>query len=67
MQRPIEPATAHEKHESAQVVVQQTPCAHCPDWHSDPAEQNAPFGFGPQEPCKQAFPFEQLASLPHAA
>jgi hypothetical protein len=65
-QRPIEPATAQEKQAPEQAVAQQTPCAHCPDWHSAPAEQNAPFGLGPHEPCTHEFPLAQLASLPQA-
>lgn len=62
-QSPIEPATAHETQEPLQLVAQQTPCAHCIDWHSLAAEQNAPFGLAPQDPCMQTFPLEQLASL----
>lgn len=66
VQRPMEPATAQEKQEPEQLVAQQTPCAHCPDWHSLPAEQNAPLGFGPHEPCAQTFPREQLVLSPQA-
>jgi hypothetical protein len=66
VQRPSEPASAQEKQGSEQVVAQQIPCAHCPDWHSAPAEQNAPFGLGPHEPWTQLFPLEQLASLAQA-
>jgi len=65
-QRPIEPASAQEKQAPVQLVAQQTPSAHCPDWHSLPVEQNAPFGLGPHEPCTQTLPLEQLASLPQA-
>lgn len=66
VQRPIEPVIAHEWQAPAQAVAQQTPCAHCPDWHSVPAEQNAPFGLRPHEPCTQTLPVEQAASLPQA-
>ena len=66
MHRPIVPVIAHEKQELAQAVAQQTPCAHWPDWHSVPAEQKAPLGLRPHEPCTQTFPVEQAVSLPQA-
>jgi hypothetical protein len=31
VQRPSEPARAHDTQEPAQAVAQQIPCAHCPD------------------------------------
>jgi hypothetical protein len=63
VQSPIDPVTAQETQEPLQPVAQQTPCAHCIDWHSVAAEQKAPFGLAPQEPCMQTFPLEQPASL----
>jgi hypothetical protein len=66
VQRPSEPERAHDTQDPAQAVAQQIPCAHCPDWHSAPSEQNDPLGFGPQDPCTHPFPLLQLASLPHA-
>jgi hypothetical protein len=64
VQSPMEPVIAHEKQDAVQAVAQQTPCAHWLDWHSVPAEQNAPLGLSPQDPCTQTFPVEQLASTP---
>jgi hypothetical protein len=61
VQAPIEPAIAHDWQVPVQVVVQQTPCAQCPDWHSGSAEQKAPIGLRPHELLVQTLPVEQLA------
>ena len=47
--------------------VQQTPCAHMPEPHSVPIEQNAPIGFGPHEPPVQNVPATQFASAVQAS
>lgn len=64
--RPMVPVIAQEKHEPAQAVAQQTPCAHCPDLHSLPVEQKALFGLRPHELWTQTLPVEQAASVPQA-
>jgi hypothetical protein len=61
VQRPIEPEIAHDWQLPVQVVVQQTPCAQCVDWHSASAEQKAPIGLRPHELLVQTLPVEQLA------
>jgi hypothetical protein len=66
VQMPIVPDSAQDRHALAQVVAQQTPCAQVPDTHSGPLEQNAPFGFLPQEFPRQTLPGEQFASLVQA-
>ncbi|HEX4405222.1 MAG TPA: hypothetical protein VH560_10370, partial [Polyangia bacterium] len=48
-QMPMAPASAHERHASAQAVAQQTPCAQKPEPHSDMSEQKAPLPFLPHE------------------
>jgi hypothetical protein len=63
--RPIVPVIAQEKQDEPQAVAQQTPCAHWLDWHSELAEQNAPLGLSPQDPCTQTLPVEQFASPEH--
>jgi hypothetical protein len=64
--RPMLPVIAQEKQESAQAVAQQTPCAQWPNWHSLSAEQNAPLGLRPHDPCVQTLPVEQAVPLPQA-
>ncbi len=66
VQSPIVPVMEHEKQDPLQAVAQQTPCAHWPDLHSVPVEQNEPLGFRPHEPWTQTLPAEQAMSLPHA-
>src|SRR5262249_25356758 len=66
VQRPSEPDKPHDTQEPEQAVAQQTPCAHCPDWHSPPSEQNAPFGLGPHELWMHVLVPEQFASTVHA-
>jgi hypothetical protein len=60
VQRPIDPAMAHDWQVPVQAVVQQTPCSQLLDWHSGSAEQKAPIGFLPQELLVQTLPVEQL-------
>ena len=52
-QVPLVPVNAHDRHLPAQVVAQQTPCAHTVLWHSVPAWQTAPFGLSPHDPPLQ--------------
>jgi hypothetical protein len=54
--------SAHETHVPAQAPAQHTPWAHTADWHSPPPEQNAPFGFLPQELPLQTLSGAQWAS-----
>jgi len=60
VQRPIEPAMAHDWQVPVQAVVQQTPCSQFPDMHSGSAEQKAPIGLRPHELLVQTLPVEQL-------
>jgi hypothetical protein len=64
--RPIDPVTAHDRHEPSQAVAQQTPCAQWADWHSAPPEQKAPFGLSPHDPPTQLLPIAHALSFPHA-
>jgi len=66
VQAPIDPESAHERHELVQAPEQQTPCAQLADTHSSPFAQNAPFGFLPHELLRHRFPVEQFASTAHA-
>lgn len=43
-QVPTWPVTVHDWQRLVQLVLQQTPCAHWPDWHCVPAVQAAPSG-----------------------
>jgi hypothetical protein len=63
---PSEPDSAHDTQEPEHTVAQQTPCAHWPEEHSAPIEQNAPFGLGPHELWMQVLAPEQFASAVHA-
>jgi hypothetical protein len=63
LQVPLVAASAQDMQLPVQGVPQQTPCAHCPDWHSVPAWQTAPFGFNPHEPPMQVAGAAQSASL----
>jgi hypothetical protein len=65
-QAPIDPDSAHERHELAQALEQQTPCAQLVDTHSSPFEQNAPLGFLPHELPRHKLPAEQFASTAQA-
>jgi hypothetical protein len=49
VQAPVVPDSAHDLHEAVQALLQQTPCAQKPLWHSTAVEQEAPFSFLPQE------------------
>jgi hypothetical protein len=59
VQRPIDPAMAHDWQVPVQAVVQQTPCSQFPDPHSGSAEQKAPIGLRPHELLVQTLPDEQ--------
>jgi hypothetical protein len=61
---PIEPVIAQEWHAPLQAVAQQTPCAQICEAHSEPAEQNAPSGFGPHDvPVQTLVPEQALLSV----
>jgi hypothetical protein len=62
VQAPIDPDSAHDLQALAQAVAQQTPCAQLSDAHSVLSEQNAPFGFLPQELPTHTLPGAQLTS-----
>jgi hypothetical protein len=47
VQAPTVPASAHDWHEPLHAELQQTPWAQKVDWHSAPAEHEAPSGFFP--------------------
>ena len=66
VQAPIDPEIAQDRHELAQALAQQTPCAHVVDVHSLPLEQNAPLGFLPHEFPRHRLPGEQFASTAQA-
>ena len=63
---PIDDGSAHDLHELAQPVAQQTPCAQLPDAHSRLSAQKAPFGLRPQEFSLHTCPAAQLLSAVHA-
>lgn len=52
-QVPVEPVSAHDMQVPAQAVMQQTPCAQCPDPQSESAEQVVPSPFLAQLPPTQ--------------
>jgi hypothetical protein len=56
---PIEAAMAHERQVPVHELLQQTPCAHWPDWHSLPAAHVAPLSFFEQTPLLQTYPAAQ--------
>ena len=66
LQMPIDDGSAHDLHELAQPVAQQTPCAQLPDAHSRLSAQKAPFGLRPQELSLHTCPAAQLLSAVHA-
>jgi hypothetical protein len=59
--------SAHDTQIPEHAPAQHTPCAHTFDAHSPPAEQDAPFGFLPQELPLHTFPGEQFASDAHVS
>ena len=67
VQRPSEPASAHERHEPVQAVAQQIPCAQVAERHSTLVEQEAPLGLRPQELAAQTFPGEHSALVAQEA
>ena len=67
VQRPSDPASAHERHEPVQAVAQQIPCAQVADAHSTLVAQEAPFGLRPHELAVQAFPVEHSALVAQEA
>jgi hypothetical protein len=62
---PALPATAHDMHEPVQAVAQQTPCWQRLVAHSEPAEQDVPFGFSEQVPPLHTVGDTQSASAVH--
>jgi hypothetical protein len=54
--RPSEAGRLHDKHSPVQGVLQQTPCAQLPDWHSVPTPHAAPGGLSPQDPLRHSWP-----------
>jgi len=66
VQTPIDVGSAHDLHELAQPVAQQTPCAQLPDAHSRLSAQNAPFSFRPHELSAHTLPATHCASAVHA-
>ena len=67
VQRPSDPATAHERHDPVQAVAQQIPCAQVAERHSALVEQEAPLGLRPQELAVQMFPVEHSAPVAQEA
>ena len=67
VQRPSEPASAHERHDPVQAVAQQIPCAQVAETHSALSEQEAPLGLRPHELVVQAFPVEHSALVAQEA
>ena len=67
VQRPSDPASAHERHEPVQAVAQQIPWAQVADAHSALMEQAAPLGLRPHELAVQAFPVEHSAPVAQEA
>jgi len=67
VQRPIDPASAHDLQALPHADVQHTPWAQKLELHSLPIEQNAPIGFNPHERPVQNSPAAQLASTVHAS
>ncbi len=67
VQRPSDPASAHERQEPVQAVAQQIPCAHVAEEHSALIEQAAPLGLRPHELAVQAFPVEHSALVAQEA
>jgi hypothetical protein len=61
-QVPALPDNAQDSHDPVHAVLQQTPSAQKPDWHSDVDEQAAPTGLRPHVPPLQTFPIAQFAS-----
>jgi hypothetical protein len=62
VQVPSEPGSAHDLQAPLHAVPQQIPWAQIADAHSVPPEQEAPFGFLPQELATQTLPALQLPS-----
>jgi hypothetical protein len=50
---PAVAANAHERQSPVHELAQQTPCWHCPDWHSVPAPHGAALSFFEQTPLLQ--------------
>lgn len=53
VQVPTVPGSAHERQVPVHELAQQTPCWHCPDWHSVPAVHTAALSFFEQTPLLQ--------------
>jgi hypothetical protein len=62
LQVPALPDSAHDLQVPVQSVLQQTPWAQNPDWHSVPAPHVAPGGLRPQLPALQVAGATQSAS-----
>jgi hypothetical protein len=56
VQIPFVALRLHAMHGAVHALLQHTPWAQKPDWHSVPAPQFAPFGLRPQEAPVQTFP-----------
>lgn len=67
VQRPSDPASAHERHDPVQAVAQQIPCAQVAERHSALIEQEAPLGLRPHELAVQVFPVEHWALVAQEA
>jgi len=67
VQTPSVPDSAHDRHEPAQAVAQQIPCAQVAERHSALVEQEAPSGLRPHELFAQTFPAEHSALVAQEA
>jgi len=67
VQRPSDPASAHERHDPVQAVAQQIPCAQVAERHSVLVEQEAPVGLRPHELAVQTFPLAHSAPVAQEA
>jgi hypothetical protein len=63
VQVPAVPGSAHERQVPVHELAQQTPCWHCPDWHSVPPVHAAALSFFEQTPLLHTKPVAQSLAI----